>query len=211
MHKITIDMTPRWQDIIGVHLNTLEFGTNEMARAGARAEIRRLAEIADEFRAQQWCDEIDKAPTNPDEVFLGLWRHGDTIDVKLCSAAKEPIKSETLTLRFVDAEQHYYLVDPVMFALLPSMPPKLAALIYTFSDFLEERRRLDVERGHADAPTKSQATLLRRALKEQYTFDIKTESDLISWALELGFSASSASIIWSNYQGALKRRKVVAK
>lgn len=41
----TIDVTPRWQDIIEIHIQALEASGSE----SARKEIRRLAKIADQY------------------------------------------------------------------------------------------------------------------------------------------------------------------
>lgn len=56
MSTETIDMTPTWQGILPLLLAAVENGTTAETRNNAMTELRRMAQIADDYVAAQKVD-----------------------------------------------------------------------------------------------------------------------------------------------------------
>lgn len=202
----TIDLTPKWAEVLPMLLDAATEGKTMAGRKNAREELIRLAHIADTFNAcQNWNYDLGQAPTLIDKRILGVWhfQNPERSVIKITWLAKKPEAS----MRYLcgEGDAAYYMPDPHAFVLIPPLkpehqrqPPGPSA----FADYLRTKAIIHPNR-MASRSVQLKAALLNSPLLDR----VQKETNLNALAVQLGFTRKEAKVVWEGFRATSKRKK----
>lgn len=203
----TIDLTPKWVDVLPMLLDAVTEGKTPEGRKKAREELIRLAHIADTFNAcQNWNYDLTQAPTLIGKRILGLW-HNDAPErskVMITWLAQEP-NSGYRYLVHDGSDFPHYVPDPDAFVLIPPLKPEAqrhAPGPSAFAEYLRTKAIIHPNR-MASRSVQLKAALLNSPLLDR----VHKETNLTALATQLGFTRKEAKVVWEGFRATSKRKR----